>query len=66
MKITTKASAIEAATTTIITLHPNKNDSYKHKQIIQATFEFICDEVAEDDPITASKNILAFVKSSLV
>lgn len=65
MTTATKSKAIEAAATTIIRLHPNKKDPYNHKQILQATFEFVCLEVAEDDPISASKNILDFVKRSL-
>lgn len=65
MTIATKSNAIEVAAVTIISLHPDKKDPCKHKQILQATFEAICLEVAEDDPISASKNILNFVKRSL-
>lgn len=65
MSIATKSSVIEAAATTIISMHPDKKDPYNHKQILQATFEFVCLEVAEDDPISASRNILDFVKRSL-
>lgn len=65
MTIATKSNAIEAAAATIISLHPDKKDPYKHKQILQATFEVVCLEVAEDDPASASRNILDFVKRSL-
>lgn len=65
MTIATKSGAIEAAAATLIGMHPDKKDPYNHKQILQATFEVVCFEVAEDDPINASKNILDFVKRSL-